>query len=86
MEEQDTFDMLICDIDGHIHKLQAAAPGETQACRDHREGTVLLLRCQRIAMVAQKNSASEARKAGGLVAAVVAAAAAFVQWLLTQGK
>jgi hypothetical protein len=86
MEENETYDLLIGDIDGHIQRLRTAAPGETQACRDHREGTVLLLRCQRISMVERKSSAHEARKAGGLVAAVVAAAAAFVQWLMTQAK
>jgi hypothetical protein len=84
MDPAEAMDVLISEIDNSLDRLKAAPSEERTLCEPHRQATIVLLKCQRASLMRARDANTEARKAGGIVAAIVAAVAAALQYLLNK--
>ena len=84
MDCTEAMDVLISEIDNSLERLKSAPSDEKTLCEPHRQATIVLLKCQRASLTRSRDASTEARKAGGIVAAIVAAAAAALQYFMSK--
>lgn len=83
MDESGAIDILISELEHSIEQLKTS-PVPDGKCEPHKNATIVLLKCQRANLIQARDATNEARKAGGIIAAIVATIAAALQYFASK--